>query len=817
MSRSMIEDGTSRSVFPLLPLRGMIVFPGMVTPLEVGRERSIAALEEAMLHESKILLAAQRDARIAEPQINDIYQHGVIAQVKQLLHMPEGQIKVLVEGVTRCHIDAFEQESPFYRVQASIIEVPAAGGPTAQAHVQAAKRYFGEYEKHKRRGGQWTEQLGDVTDPSYLADYIATHIEVDLEQKQRLLEIADPIKRLEALNLLLAKEIELQELDRRIQSRVRKQMERSQREYYLREQMKAIQRELGERDPKTEEVDELRRRIEETELPEEVAEKALHELGRLEKMPPAAAEAVVVRNYLDWLLALPWSEVDEETPSIDRAESVLNEDHYGLERVKERICEFLAVRQLSRRLKAPVLCLVGPPGVGKTSLGRSVARALGRKFVRFSLGGVRDEAEIRGHRRTYVGAMPGRIIQAMRQAGSKNPVILLDEVDKMAADFRGDPAASLLEVLDPEQNHAFGDHFLEVPFDLSQVMFVTTANVLMAIPRPLRDRMEVIELSGYTHEEKRHIAQDHLVPRQIEEHGLSAEQFSISENALVDLVEGYTRESGVRQLERSVASLCRKAAREILGGKERVHVTKRTLERYLGAPPYRRDEASKEDRVGVVHGMAYTETGGCVIQVEVSVAEGKGSLTLTGKLGDVMKESAQAGYSYVRSRATALGIDPNFHETKDIHIHVPEGAVPKEGPSAGITITLALVSALSGQPVRADVAMTGEITLRGRVLPVGGIKEKVLAAHRVGIETILLPRANMPDVEEIPASVRKRMHIRFVEHMDEVLGAAIDAFRDEPLFEAVNSQGGEYNDELSRSAFLGERGEAGGVSQSRSG
>lgn len=812
----MIEDGVNRSVLPLLPLRGMIVFPGMVTPLEVGRERSIAALEEAMLHESKILLAAQRDARIAEPQVNDIYHHGVVAHVKQLLRMPEGQIKVLVEGVARWQIESFEQEDPFYRVQARPVEIPVPDSVAVQAHVQAAKRYFGEYEKNKRRGSQLAEHLDEITDPSYVADYVATHLEVDLEQKQRLLETADPAKRLEALNLLIAKEIELHELEKRIQTRVRKQMERSQREYYLREQMKAIQRELGERDQRTEETVELRQRIDEAEMPEEAKEKALHELGRLEKMPPAAAEAVVVRNYLDWLLALPWATVDEESPSLDRAERVLDEDHYGLDRVKERICEFLAVRQLSRRLKAPVLCLVGPPGVGKTSLGRSIARALGRKFVRFSLGGVRDEAEIRGHRRTYVGAMPGRIIQAMRQAGTKNPVILLDEIDKMASDFRGDPAASLLEVLDPEQNHAFGDHFLEVPFDLSQVMFVTTANVLMAIPRPLRDRMEVIELSGYTQEEKGHIAKEHLISRQREEHGLSEQQLVISENALADVIAGYTRESGVRQLERSVASLCRKAAREILGGKERVQVTRRTLERYLGVPPYRRDETSKEDRVGVVHGMAYTETGGCIIQVEVSVADGKGSLTLTGKLGDVMKESAQAGYSYVRSRAAALGIDPSFHETSDIHIHVPEGAVPKEGPSAGITIALALASALSGQRVRSDVAMTGEITLRGRVLPVGGIKEKVLAAHRVGIDSVLLPRANMPDVEEIPASVRKKLSIRFVEHMDEVLEAALETYREDSIAKAANSQGGEYSDDLSRSAFLKERREASGLSGSQS-
>lgn len=770
----MIQERGNRFTLPLLPLRGMILFPGIVTSLEVGRERSLAALEQAMLHDNKLVLAAQRDPDVAEPQPGDIYTHGVLAQVKQSLRMPQGQIKVLVEGIARCRIYSFEQESPYYRVTAGLVITPPPQGPALEAQVLAAKRYFAEYEKRKKRGMEGLSQhLEEAADAHYVADYIANHLDINLEQKQRLLELADPLERLESVNTILAREIELLELERRIQSRVRKQMEQSQREYYLREQLKAIQRELGEHEERGAEARRLREQIEAAGMPAPVQEKAVREVERLEKMPPVSAEAVVVRGWLDWLLALPWQTVDEETHDIARAQEILDAEHYGLEKVKERIVEFLAVRALSRSLSGPILCFVGPPGVGKTSLARSIAQALGRKFFRFSLGGVRDEAEIRGHRRTYVGAMPGRIIQAMRQVGSKNPVLLLDEIDKMASDFRGDPAASLLEVLDPEQNHAFTDHYLEVPFDLSSVMFITTANVLEAIPGPLRDRLEVIELSGYTHEEKWHIARRHLVPRQIRAHGLDPERMSISDNALHRLISLYTRESGVRQLERTVAALCRKAARETLAGKGRVRIHAGSLERYLGPAPYRTDQALDEDRVGVAHGMAYTQTGGALIQVEVSVAAGKGSLTLTGKLGDVMKESAQAAFSYIRARAERLGIDPRFHERVDVHVHVPEGAVPKEGPSAGITIALALASALTERPVRADVAMTGEITLTGRVLPVGGIKEKVLAAHRAGIDRIILPRENESDLQEIPSAVRRQLQIHFVEHMDEVLALAL--------------------------------------------
>lgn len=769
----MVQDGATHAVLPLLPLRGMLVFPGAVVPLEVGRERSIAALEQGMLMDRRIVLAAQKDASIDEPEADDIYAWGVIAQVNQFLRTPNGQIKVLVEGVSRARIDSFVQTTPFYRVEVNLVEEPEATGDDVVALVRTVKRQFGEYEKLKKKSGAPDLAWMDTLEPSRLADGVAGQIDIPLEKRQGLLETLDPTERLEQLSVLLAEELHLLELEKRIQMRVRKQMERSQREYYLREQIKAIQKELGEGDERTREVEEFRRRIEAAGMPKDAKEKALHELGRLEKMPPVAAEAVVVRNYLEWLTTLPWKKKSTDRNNLAEAEAILDEDHYGLEKVKERVSEFLAVRQLAKKLKGPILCLVGPPGVGKTSLGRSIARALGRKFVRISLGGVRDEAEIRGHRRTYVGAMPGKIVHALRQAGTKNPVILLDEIDKLGSDFRGDPASSLLEVLDPEQNQAFGDHYLEVPFDLSDVMFITTANYQEAIPRPLWDRMEVIHLSGYTPEEKWHIARRHLIPKQLEIHGLRPDQLRISDNTLHLLISGYTREAGVRGLERTISALCRKAAREVLGGKKQVMVNVRTVAKYLGQPPFSLDQSEAEDRVGVAQGLAYTQVGGGLIVIEASVVEGRGSLVLTGKLGDVMKESAQAAYSYVRSRASRLGIDPKFYEKKDVHIHVPEGAVPKEGPSAGITIAVALSSALSNRPVRSDVAMTGEITLRGRVLPVGGIKEKVLAAHRAQVSTVLLPKENEKDLEEIPANVRRKMDIVLVEHMDQVLRLAL--------------------------------------------
>ena len=769
------------AVLPLLPLRGMVLFPHMVVPLEVGRERSIAAVEQAMLQDQRIVLAAQKDARVSEPSPQDVYGFGVIAVVKQLLRMPEGQIKVLVEALGRCRIDGFTQEEPHFFVAVTPIESASEDGNDLVALVRTAKRYFGEYERLKKRNAAQSTDLEGIDEPGHVADMIAARLDVPLEKKQALLEALDLRARLESLSLLLAGEIEVIELEKKIQAQVRRQMERSQREYYLREQMKAIQKELGEQDARTAEVQEFREKIEALEMPEAAKEKALHELGRLEKMPPTAAEAVVVRTYLEWMTSLPWSVETEDTLDLNRAMEILDEDHYGLVKVKDRICDFLAVRQLKQSLKGPILCLVGPPGVGKTSLGRSIARALGRKFARISLGGVRDEAEIRGHRRTYVGAMPGKIIQAMRQAGTRNPVLLLDEVDKMSSDFRGDPSASLLEVLDPEQNAAFGDHYLEVPFDLSQVLFITTANVAHTISRPLRDRMEIVEVSGYTEIEKFHIAKEHLIPKQIEEHGLAASQLKISDNTVRRVIEGYTRESGVRGLERQIAALCRKAAREIVEGKKRVSVDARRLERFLGPPIYRADVSDREDRVGTACGLAYTEVGGSTITIEVSVVEGKGSLTLTGKLGEVMKESAQAGYSFLRSKAESLGLAPDFYQTSDIHVHIPEGAVPKEGPSAGITITTALASALSGRPVRADIAMTGEVTLRGRILPVGGIKEKVLAAHRAGIEEVVLPVENEKDLDDVPLEVRRKLRFHLVQEMDEVLEIALVSDGNGPL------------------------------------
>lgn len=769
-----MRKGDDRLRLPLLPLRGMLIFPAMVVPLEVGRERSIAALDQAMLEGREIALAAQLDADAEFPQPHEIYSVGVLARVKQLLRTPEGHIKVLVEGLARLAIEEYVETEPCYVVAARTLEEKRREGPEAEAAMRAALQHYREYERlAKREGAHEADALEGLRDPSRLADTIASQLPVEFTEKQRLLETCDPIERLEELCVLLARQIEVLELEKKIHLRVRKQMERSQREYYLREQIKAIQKELGERDERLLEIEAFQKKIEDAGMPEAAKEKALHELGRLEKMPPAAAEGVVIRNYLDWLVSLPWSKRTPERESVEAAERILDEDHFGLEKVKERIVEYLAVRQLTKGGRSPILCLVGPPGVGKTSLARSIARALDRKFVRFSLGGVRDEAEIRGHRRTYVGAMPGKLIQAMRQAGVKNPVFLLDEIDKLSSDFRGDPAAALLEALDPEQNREFADHYIEIPFDLSEVMFITTANVAEAIPRPLLDRMEVISLSGYTAEEKLEIARRHLVPRQLAEHGLEADRMRISDNALRRLIAEYTRESGVRGLERVIGSLCRKGAREVLGGKKRVLVNAQNLEKYLGRPRYRTDQSEGRDRVGVAQGLAYTEYGGGLILVEVSVSKGKGKLVLTGKLGEVMKESAQTAYTYLRSRADDLGIDVLFWEERDVHVHVPEGAVPKEGPSAGVTIAVALASALLGRPVRSDVAMTGEITLRGRVLAIGGVKEKVLAAHRAGVPRVILPRENEKDLEDVPAEVLRKMQLILVDEMDGVFEAAL--------------------------------------------
>ena len=763
------------SGLPLLPLRGVIVFPNMVAPLDVGRERSVSALEEAMVHDRMILLAAQKAPELSEPKPDDIFQVGTIGQIKQLLKLPDGTVRILVEGMERCRIEKYLREEPYYKVRISILEEYYEDTLELEAITRTTLEKFEEYVRLSTKiPSELFSSIAGIKDPVRLADSVAAQLPIPLETKQEILETESVYGRFEILLATLAKEIEILEVEKKIHLRVRKQMEKTQKEYYLREQVKAIQKELGERDERTEEVEEYRHKIAQAKMPKEVEKKALEELGRLEKMPPMAAEAVVVRTYLDWLVSLPWAKKTKDRLDLDLAQQILDEDHYGLEKVKERILEFLAVRQLTSKLKGPILCLVGPPGVGKTSLAKSVARSLQRKFVRFSLGGVRDEAEIRGHRRTYVGAMPGKIIQSMKQAGSKNPVILLDEVDKMSTDFRGDPSSALLEVLDPEQNSNFGDHYLEVTYDLSDVLFITTANLLDNIPRPLLDRMEIITIPGYTEDEKLNIAKGFIVPKQLEVHGLKSENLSLSDNAILNIIREYTREAGVRSMEREIAAVCRKAAKEIVKGNTAgIRVTLGNIEKYLGVPRYHWGEAETENLIGVANGLAWTEVGGDLMSIEVAVVDGKGKLTLTGKLGEVMKESAQASYSYIRARAANLGIDPNFHENKDVHIHCPEGAIPKDGPSAGITMAVALASALTGKPVRKDVAMTGEITLRGRVLPIGGLKEKSLAARRAGITTIIVPDRNQKDVQEIPANIRKEIDFRFVDHMDEVLAIAL--------------------------------------------
>jgi ATP-dependent Lon protease len=768
---------TTRRQIPLLPLRGILVFPYMVVHLDVGRDKSIAAIEEAMAQGNQILLATQKDPRIDEPEPEEIYRIGTVAEIKQLLKIPGGTIRVLVEGLARTRITTYLDNERFYLVEAEEYdeEEEEKGSVEVEALTRRITFQFEQYVKlSKKIPAETVVSIVTVDDPGRLADLIAAHLNIKQDDKQRLLEAVRLTERLKILYQILSRELEILEIEHKIGSRVRRQMEKTQKEYYLREQLKAIQKELGERGEEENEAQEFKERIAKTQLPPEVREKAEREADRLSKMPPMAAEAVVVRTYLEWLLALPWETQTEDRLDFDRAEQILNEDHYGLKKVKERILEYLAVRKLAERLKGPILCLVGPPGVGKTSLAKSVARAMERRFVRISLGGVRDEAEIRGHRRTYVGALPGRIIQGMRQAGSKNPVFLLDEIDKMSMDFRGDPSSALLEVLDPEQNTAFSDHYIELPFDLSRVLFITTANTIHSIPRPLLDRMEVIHLPGYTEEEKMNIGRQFLLPKQIKEHGLTKEQLSLSDNTLKALIREYTREAGVRNLERTIASLCRKAARQIVQGNDKkVHITSRNLNTYLGPPRYRFGLAEKEDEVGVATGLAWTEVGGDVLAVEVSIMRGKGNLTLTGQLGDVMRESAQAGYTYIRSRAKELGISEDFHEKQDVHIHVPEGAIPKDGPSAGVTMATALASALSGRKVRRDVAMTGEITLRGRVLAIGGVKEKVLAAHRAGVRTVILPEENRKDLDEIPRHVRRSLRFVFVERMDQILSVAL--------------------------------------------
>ncbi len=771
------RGGGERRTLPLLPLRDIVVFPQMVVPLFVGRSRSIRALEEAMTGGREILLAAQKQAAQDEPRADDVHRTGTVGSIVQLLRLPDGTVKVLVEGRSRARILDFATEVPCFRCTAELLEEPAAEGVEVEALVRNIHAAFETFVKlNKKVTPETVGSIQGIREPGRLADAVAAQLNLKVEKKQEVLELLDPSERLAEVFQLLQAEIEVLEVEKRIRSRVKKQMERSQKEYYLNEQMRAIQKELGERDEFKNEIAELEEALEGKKMPDEARERARKELRKLKMMSPMSAEATVVRNYVDWLIALPWHEYREEKKNIVEAERILDEDHYGLEKPKERILEYLAVQSLVERMKGPILCLVGPPGVGKTSLGKSIARATGRDFVRVSLGGVRDEAEIRGHRRTYIGALPGKIIQSLKKAGSGNPVFLLDEVDKMSMDFRGDPSAALLEVLDPEQNNSFSDHYLDLDYDLSRVMFICTANVLHQIPRPLQDRMEIIQIPGYIKSEKLAIARSFLVPKQREANGLDAEHIEFSDAALLEIIRRYTREAGVRSLEREIASICRKVARQVVRQGERytkTRVTPSLVRKLLGVPRYRYGRAEEEDRVGLCTGLAYTEVGGELLTTEVSVTRGQGKLQLTGRLGEVMQESATAAMSYVRSRAKQLGLVPDFYSKVDIHVHVPEGGTPKDGPSAGITIATAIASALTQVPVRSSVAMTGEVTLRGRVLPIGGLKEKLIAALRGGIRKVLVPQENEKDLKEIPAVIRRNLEIVTVEHMDEVLSHAL--------------------------------------------
>ena len=759
---------------PMLPLRGLMVFPQMVLHFDVGRKKSVAALEQAMLGDQRIFLVAQRDMDVDNPDIDDIFHVGTIAAIKQVLKLPGDNIRVLVEGKSRAVLRAVTQEEPYF--EGALDELIPQAVPASievDALLRTAHTYFEEYCKMSGRvSGETMQSVLEVEEPGQLADVIAANVLTKVEDKQQILEEFDDIARLEAVCAVLVRETELAGVEKKVQARVRKQIEQNQKDYFLREQIKAIQTELGDKDAT--DVEDLRERLEKTPMNDEARDKASRELERLSRMAPGSPEIGVSRTYVEWLLDLPWGKTTPDNLDLKRARRVLAEDHYGLDKVKERVIEYLAVCRIKNNMKGPVLCFVGPPGVGKTSIARSIARALGRKFVQMSLGGVRDEAEIRGHRRTYIGAIPGRIITSIKQAGTMNPVFLFDEIDKMASDVRGDPASAMLEVLDSAQNNAFRDHYLEAPFDLSGVMFITTANSVDTIPRPLLDRMELIEVSGYTEEEKLNIARRHLLPDQIKEHGLAPRSVRMSDKVLRSLIQGYTREAGVRTLQRTIGKVVRKSAVAMLDGQlETVTVTQERLEEFLGAPRYHYEKAGKKPEIGVVNGLAYTVVGGDTLQIETTTMPGTGQLELTGSLGDVMKESARAAKSFVRAHAEEFGIDPEFYKKLDIHIHVPEGAVPKDGPSAGVTMTTALVSALTGIPVRQNVAMTGEITLRGRVLPIGGLKEKLLAAHRAGIDTVLIPKENLKDLEEVPENVRSAMKIVPAEDVHTVLETAL--------------------------------------------
>ena len=759
---------------PMLPLRGLMIFPQMVLHFDVGRKKSVAALEQAMLTDQRIFLVAQREVDVDDPGVDDIYHVGTIAQIKQVLKLPGDNIRVLVEGRSRAILRAVTQEEPYF--EGALDELlPTA--PTVSIETDALLRtahtYFEEYCKMSGRiSGETMQSVLEIEEPGQLADVIAANVLQKVDDRQQVLEEFDDLTRLESICAILVRETELAGVEKKVQARVRRQIEQNQKDYYLREQIKAIQTELGNKDAT--DVEELRDRLTKTPMNDEARDKAARELERLAHMVPGSPEIGVSRTYIEWLLDLPWGKLTPDNLDLKRARRVLGEDHYGLDEVKERVIEYLAVCRIKNNMKGPILCFVGPPGVGKTSIAKSIARALGRKFVQMSLGGVRDEAEIRGHRRTYIGAIPGRIISSIKQAGTMNPVFLFDEIDKMASDVRGDPASAMLEVLDSAQNNAFRDHYLEAPFDLSSVMFITTANSVDTIPRPLLDRMELIEVSGYTEDEKLNIAKRHLLPGQIAEHGLAARSVRMSDKVLRSLIQGYTREAGVRTQQRTIGKVVRKSAVEMLDeDAQTVTVTAEKLEKFLGAPRYHYEKAGKKPEVGVVNGLAYTVVGGDTLQIETTTMPGTGALELTGSLGDVMKESARAAKSYVRAHAVELGIDPEFYKKLDIHIHVPEGAVPKDGPSAGVTMTTALVSALTGIAVRQNVAMTGEITLRGRVLPIGGLKEKLLAAHRAGIDTVLIPKENVKDLEQVPENIREAIKLVPVEDVREVLAQAL--------------------------------------------
>ena len=773
------------SQYPLLPLRDVVVFPNMVVPLFVGRDKSIKALEYAMSHEKEVFLSAQRDAKLDSPGPRDIFLTGTLGVVLQLLRLPDGTVKALIEGKQRGKIEQYLDNAEFFLVQVQKVPVEYQTTLETRAIMRAVHESFAEYAKlNEKIGKDLISTVASIDDPARLADTIAAHMVIKVPDKQEILETEDVNKRLEILFGKLRNEINILSLESRLKKRVKKQMEKTQKDYYLNEQMRAIQKEMGAKDDFKAELDELEKRIKKKRLSKEANAKVWQEFKKLKMMSPMSAEATVVRNYIDWILALPWKERTKDKMDIEEAEAILEEDHYGLSKPKERILEYLAVQALTKKIKGPILCFVGPPGVGKTSLAKSVARATGRNFVRLSLGGVRDEAEIRGHRRTYIGALPGKIIQYLRRAKSNNPVFCLDEVDKMSTDFRGDPSAALLEVLDPEQNFAFNDHYLDLDYDLSEILFITTANTLHSIPLPLQDRMEIIRLPGYTELEKLNIAKQFLVKKQVMQNGLSQENISISDGAILTIIRNYTKEAGVRNLEREISSICRKVAKEVVkrGRDASIQVAATSMHKYLGVPKFRFGRTEEKDQIGVTTGLAWTEVGGELLQTEAAIMPGKGNLVLTGKLGEVMQESAHAALSYVRSRASQLRLPEKFYESVDIHIHVPEGAIPKDGPSAGIALATSIVSALTRKPVNRDIAMTGEITLRGRVLPIGGLKEKILAAHRGEVAKVLIPLDNKKDIEEIPKRVLKRVELVLVAHMDQVLKEALVLKEGEELF-----------------------------------